>query len=233
MVEVLVFGVAAAACLAGAVGVIASRNPVHAALSLVGTLFGIAVLFVAQEAHFLAAVQVIVYAGAIVVLFLFVIMFLGVDQSDDLRVEPLGMGQRIAAGALGLAIVGLVLLALADTDWQATGVPSSVGPIAGEGPDIDLLSEAIFTDYVFAFELTSVLLVIAVVGAVLLARRTPRAEEIVDPGQEEREAQVEQRIAKAAMEAYGLEYAEKARPDGGETGSDVDEDREQQQEVGA
>ena len=70
-----------------------NRNPVHAALSLVATLFGIAVLFVAQEAHFLAAVQVIVYAGAIVVLFLFVIMLLGVDQAEDLSIEPLG-GQR-------------------------------------------------------------------------------------------------------------------------------------------
>ena len=100
-VELVVFVVAAAACLAGAVGVVLSENPVHAALSLVGTLFGIAVLFVAQEAHFLAAVQVIVYAGAIVVLFLFVIMLLGVDRSDDLRVEPL-VGQRAAAAVVSL-----------------------------------------------------------------------------------------------------------------------------------
>src|SRR4029450_2853345 len=78
-VELFVFVVAAAACLAGAIGVVASRNPVHAALSLVGTLFGIAVLFVAEEANFLAAVQVIVYAGAIVVLFLFVLRLLVVD----------------------------------------------------------------------------------------------------------------------------------------------------------
>ncbi|MGH9260222.1 MAG: NADH-quinone oxidoreductase subunit J, partial [Acidimicrobiales bacterium] len=76
-VELVVFVAAAAACLTGAIGVVISENPVHAALSLVGTLFGIAVLFVAQEANFLAAVQVIVYAGAIVVLFLFVIMLLG------------------------------------------------------------------------------------------------------------------------------------------------------------
>ena len=78
-VEPTVFGVAGAIVLGGAMGVVLNRNPVHAALSLVATLFGIAVLFVAQEANFLAAVQVIVYAGAIVVLFLFVIMLLGVD----------------------------------------------------------------------------------------------------------------------------------------------------------
>ena len=78
------------------------RNPVHAALSLVATLFGIAVLFVAQEAHFLAAVQVIVYAGAIVVLFLFVIMLLGVDQAEDLAIEPLGGPADRARSSVGL-----------------------------------------------------------------------------------------------------------------------------------
>ena len=84
--ELFVFVVAAAMVLGGAVGVVVRSHPVHAALSLVLTLFGIAVLFIAQEAHFLAAVQVIVYAGAIVVLFLFVIMLLGVDNAEDLQV---------------------------------------------------------------------------------------------------------------------------------------------------
>src|SRR5262245_17799586 len=110
-VELVVFVLAAAACLAGAIGVVISTNPVHAALSLVGTLFGVAVLFVAQSANF----QAIVYAGAIVVLFLFVIMLLGVDRSDDLRVEPL-VGQRIAAFVVSLAILGLVFAALRSTD---------------------------------------------------------------------------------------------------------------------
>ena len=79
-VDSLTFAVAAAIVPAGAIGVVVARNPVHAALMLVMTLFGVAVLFVEQQANFLAAVQVIVYAGAIVVLFLFVIMFLGVDK---------------------------------------------------------------------------------------------------------------------------------------------------------
>ena len=87
--ETAVFLVAAAIVLAGAFGVILYRNPVHSALSLVATLFGVAVLFVNQDAQLLAAVQVIVYAGAIVVLFLFVIMLLGVDRADSLREEPL------------------------------------------------------------------------------------------------------------------------------------------------
>ena len=89
MMELVVFVLAGAMVLGGAVGVIASKHPVHAALSLVLTLFGVAVLFIAQEANFLAAVQVIVYAGAIVVLFLFVIMLLGVDRAEDLQVEPM------------------------------------------------------------------------------------------------------------------------------------------------
>ena len=110
-VELFVFVVAAAACLAGAIGVVASRNPVHAALSLVGTLFGIAVLFVAEEANFLAAVQVIVYAGAIVVLFLFVIMLLGVDKADDLSIEPFPI-QRPLAAVVGVGLAGLVIAAI-------------------------------------------------------------------------------------------------------------------------
>ena len=94
--DIITFTVAAIVVLVGAVGVVFSRNPVHAALSLVATLFGVAVLFVAQEAHLLAAVQVIVYTGAIVVLILFVLMLLGVDRVEDLRTEPL-VGQRFLA----------------------------------------------------------------------------------------------------------------------------------------
>ncbi len=183
MVELFVFVVSAVVCLGGAVGVIASKNPVHAALSLVATLFGIAVLFVAQEANFLAAVQVIVYAGAIVVLFLFVLMLLGVDQAEDLSVEPI-RGQRVAALVVGLVVLALPLLALASTDGEATGVrPAEDAPnaISTEAADIEQLGESIFTRYLFAFEVTSVLLVIAVVGAVLLARRSRLADEIDDP----------------------------------------------------
>jgi len=201
--ELFVFAVAAIVCLGGAIGVVASRNPVHAALSLVATLFGVAVLFIAQEANFLAAVQVIVYAGAIVVLFLFVIMFLGVDRSENLRVEPLA-GQRLAAGVLGVGVTALVIAALANTGFEATGVQSAVGALSdGSESDISILSEAMFTRYVFAFEITSVLLVIAVVGAVLLARQVRRTEEIVDEGQAERAADVEERIAAAEAKASG------------------------------
>ena len=132
---IAVFAVCAAIVLAGALGVIVTRHPVHAALSLVATLFGIAVLFLTLDAQFLAAVQVIVYAGAIVVLFLFVIMLLGVDRAENLRTEPLG-GQRPMALGLGVAMLVLALLfaiaagsgGLGGDDKVATGVPAAVAP---------------------------------------------------------------------------------------------------------
>ena len=174
--ETVVFLISAAIVLAGAIGVIAFRNPVHNALSLVATLFGVAVLFVAQEAHFLAAVQVIVYAGAIVVLFLFVIMLLGVDREEVVEAEQL-RGQRPAAIGLGVLVLALVVL-LARFDKWATGAPeargAARGAAAGGAENVELLGRSIFTDFLLPFEVTAVLLVIAVVGAVVLARRPPR-----------------------------------------------------------
>jgi NADH-quinone oxidoreductase subunit J len=169
--DVAVFAVSAVIVLAGALGVVLMGNPVHSALSLVLTLFGVAVLFIAQDAHFLAAVQVIVYAGAIVVLFLFVIMLLGVDEAEELRTDSLA-GQRPAAAAVGVAVFGLLIAAvLLVTDVVTTGTPGLGGRLSDDDPNVVQLGRALFTDNVFAFELTSVLLVIAVVGAVALARR--------------------------------------------------------------
>ena len=164
--------------LVGALGVVLRRNPVHAALSLVLTLFGVAVLFVLLQAEFLAAVQVIVYAGAIVVLFLFVIMLLGVDRIENLRTEPIAL-QRWVAGLVGLALAGLLvataLVAGDETVVRGSGIASAV---AGDDPDANVrqIAGRIFGDYVVAFELTSVLLVVAVVGTVVLARRKQAAK---------------------------------------------------------
>jgi NADH-quinone oxidoreductase subunit J len=171
--EMVVFLVAAAIVLTGALGVIFAKNPVHSALCLVMTLFGIAVLFVAQKAHFLAAVQVIVYAGAIVVLFLFVIMLLGVDRAEELETEPLA-GQRPAAAVIAIIAVAILSLLAVRGVQVTTGQVSSVASLRGKESNIEVLGKALFTDYVFAFEVTSVLLVIAVVGAVVLARRNRR-----------------------------------------------------------
>jgi NADH-quinone oxidoreductase subunit J len=172
VIETFVFVVATMMVLGGAAGVILRPNPVHAALSLVLTLFGIAVHFTALQAHFLAAVQVIVYAGAIVVLFLFVIMLLGVDKAEALDVEPLKV-QRIVGPIVGLGIAALVGTAVI----ISRGILAAPTEISEPEDNIRALARNVFSDGVFAFELTSVLLVIAVVGAVLLARRLPRKEE--------------------------------------------------------
>jgi NADH-quinone oxidoreductase subunit J len=170
--DAITFAIAAVICVVGAFGVVLSRNPVHSALMLVMTLFGVAVLFVEENAQFLAAVQVIVYAGAIVVLFLFVIMLLGVDRHEALERDPLP-GQRPIAVCLG--ILGLVeLILLARGKWPH-GARSVSAPLGTPADNVSRLGQSVFTTYLLAFEVTSALLVIAVVGAVVLARRPRRA----------------------------------------------------------
>ena len=187
MVEVVVFAIAGAACLVGAVGVVLSRNPVHAALMLVMTLFGIAVLFVAQQAHFIAAVQVIVYAGAIVVLFLFVIMLLGVDRAAELSLGALP-AQRWTAAAFGLGGAAVLVWLVAAVDrifkgarsyeLEQLGIVGADADAAATGyvTDVSAIARSLFSDYVYAFELTSLLLIVAVIGTVILARRSYGAD---------------------------------------------------------
>ncbi len=171
--DALTFAVAAVICVVGALGVVLMRNPVHAALSLVMTLFGIAVLFVEEDAQFLAAIQVIVYTGAIVVLFLFVIMLLGVDRRERVTADVF-RGQRVVALGLGLMVLAEVVL-LARTRW-VTGARSATAALEGPGTNVAKLGRAVFTAYLVPFEVTSALLVLAVVGAVVLARRPARTE---------------------------------------------------------
>ena len=180
VVDRVVFVISAVIILAGAFGVVLSRNPVHAALMLVMTLFGVAVLFVEQQANFLAAVQVIVYAGAIVVLFLFVIMFLGVDRQENLAEEPLRGQRPLAVGLVVLTLAGLLILGI-DAHW-AVGARSVAGAARGQqGGDVAALGRSVFTTYLFPFEATAALLVIAVVGAVVLARRPRGGAAVPEP----------------------------------------------------
>jgi NADH-quinone oxidoreductase subunit J len=169
-VETVVWVIAAAIILLGACGTVFFSNPVHNALSLVGTLFGVAVLFVQQQAYFLAVIQVIVYAGAIVVLFLFVIMLLGVDRIDRLGRERKPWRRPVAAAA-AVALAALVLLMTLAGITRATGAPSQTASLHSNGNNIQQLGRVLFTDYVWAFEITAVLLTIAVVGAVMMSRR--------------------------------------------------------------
>ena len=183
IIEYIVFFTASLMMLGGALGVILLKNPVHAALGLVMTLFGVAVHFVSQEAHFLAAVQVIVYAGAIVVLFLFVIMLLGVDKAADLSVEPIPV-QRPLAAVMAVGLFGLIVAAVAKAGGAITD--DNVSPSSRElllddnlngDSNVTRLGLNLYNDHVFAFELTSVLLVVAVAGTVLLTRKWPRGLE--------------------------------------------------------
>jgi NADH-quinone oxidoreductase subunit J len=182
--EYVVFFSAAVMILGGAIGVITLKNPVHAALGLVLTLFGVAVQFVAMEAHFLAAVQVIVYAGAIVVLFLFVIMLLGVDESIDLSIEPIPI-QRPLAAVMAVGLVGLLGAAVVRAqDALVINPGSGIDTAQATGnndANIQQLASNLYGDHVFAFQLTSVLLVVAVVGTVVLTRKWPRRTDAGGP----------------------------------------------------
>ena len=182
--------------LTGAAGVVLLRNPVHCALMLVITLFGIALEFIDQAADFLAAVQIIVYAGAIVILFLFVIMFLGVDRRETLGSEPTRF-QRPLAITLGLVALVEILVLSRVEHWTSgyAGSPASpggfAGPITGPGENVAKLGQSIYTRYLLPFEMTAALLVIAVVAAAVLSRRQHRSAGEMSRDEQEQEVGVE------------------------------------------
>jgi NADH-quinone oxidoreductase subunit J len=163
--ETVVFWILGPIALAGALGMVLSRNAVHSALWLVNTMLAFGVFYVIQQAPFLGAVQIIVYTGAIMILFLFVLMLVGRDTSDSV-VETL-RGQRVAAIILGIGFAGLVGagIARATQDLPSTGLNGAQG---GRG-NIPAIAELLFTKYLLAFEVTSALLITAAVGAMVLA----------------------------------------------------------------
>lgn len=167
-----VFLIGATFVLTGAFGVILLRNPVHCALMLVVTLFGVALLFIDESADFLAAVQIIVYAGAVVILFLFVIMFLGVDKREPGGPEALKAQKPLA---ILLGVVTLIeILVLSQVHNWVSGYHSFAGTLSGPGENVQKLGQTIYTRYLLPFEMTAALLLIAVVAAVVLSRRHRR-----------------------------------------------------------
>jgi NADH-quinone oxidoreductase subunit J len=166
--EAILFVLMGITALTGAVTVVVARNPVYSAMGLLATLFSVAVLYVVQLAHFVAAVQIIVYAGAVMTLFLFVIMLVGVDKEEN-REEPLPR-QRVWVGALaGFVVVFTVLVTfVAEFEW----VPGAVGVAIDNTTNgtIQAVAEPLFTDWVLAFEATALLLTIAAAGTVVLAQ---------------------------------------------------------------
>ena len=159
--ETVLFILFGAIAVCGAIMVVTRRSPMASALYLILTLFAVAALFVLRQAHFLAAIQVIIYAGAVVVLFVFVIMLINVPESR-LPVE-----RATTTRVLGVLAAGIFILesaVLARRYWMPKGPSAEVGTV-------ETVGRALFTDYLLAFEITSVLLLAAVIGAIALAKR--------------------------------------------------------------
>ena len=167
----MLFYIFAAVTVIGSLVVVTQRNPVYSLVSLVGAFFGLCGLYVLLEAPFLAVVQIIVYAGAIMVLFLFVVMVLNVPREDAAewdRAHPLYRPMAVRVGA-----VLAVLLAL-EFGWalsRTAGMSTGVGEDKAAVSSVAELGRVLFTDYMFAFEVTSILIIAAMVGAVVLARK--------------------------------------------------------------
>jgi NADH-quinone oxidoreductase subunit J len=179
--DLVVFWLLAPIATAAAVAMILSRNAVHSALYLIVNFFALSVLFLVLGAPFLFVVQVIVYAGAIMVLFLFVIMLLGVDRQVS-TVETI-RGQRWIAVALGVGLILEVTLAV------RLGLGLSHGAVdfdaVNQGGNVQALASALFGPYFLPFEVTSVLLIVAAIGAMLHGRRRIAEEEVIDLDSEE------------------------------------------------
>jgi NADH-quinone oxidoreductase subunit J len=164
--EAAAFWILGPVALIGAIGMVLLRNAVHSALSLVATMMCLGLFYLIEQGPFLGLVQIIVYTGAIMILFLFVLMLVGRDSSDSL-VETL-RGQRVAALLSGVAFALLVALGIgrAFTDQTAKNLDAANTQY---GNNVDGIAHLLFTKYLFAFELTSALLIVAAVGAMVLA----------------------------------------------------------------
>ena len=164
--ELLIFYPLAGFCVVLALGVVFNNSPVGSALSLIGMMLGLAGIFVLQQAHFIAILQVIIYAGAIMVLFMFVIMLLNLKKGDDMGwvAREKNLLLSVLTGFLAIGILYKIsdILFSAKIDTPAT-LPDSFGTVANIG-------ETLFTDFVLPFEVASILLLAAMVGAVVLAK---------------------------------------------------------------
>lgn len=221
MLVFIIFVLATIVCLGGALGVVLARNPVHSALFLVSTLVSIAVFFVMQEAQLVAAVQIIVYASAIVVLFLFVIMLLGVDNAENH--ESFVTPGRIAGLVLGAGVFVMTLV-LAGKEWASgqhsvtaalhsttavtTQLPGASGTttLPSSSGNVEVVGRSLYTTYAWPFLLVAVLLVIAVVGAVVIAKR---GGSVAGPFRTEADAELDAAL-EAAIEASGADEEESA-----------------------
>ncbi len=180
--EAVLFWILAPICVLAALGVVGTKKAVHSALLLATVMICLAMFFAVQEAPFLAVVQIVVYTGAVMILFLFVLMLVGVDSSDSL-VETI-RGQRVAAMLAGLGFGILVLAGIGNASVE--GFKGLNAANNAQGGNVEGLATLIFTRYVFAFEVVSALLITAALGAMVLAHR-----ERVGPKRTQRERSIE------------------------------------------
>lgn len=157
--------------IASALAFVTRKSPVSAALWLVSVMFNLAALYVMLGAHFVGVIQVLIYAGAIMVVFLFVVMLLNLGHRDELS-DIRGKWGRLAAGLIGLALLAQVMV-LAKTRFSVSLQPPT-DPVFGGAPDrgaVGTIAQPLFTEHLLAFELTSILLLAAIVGAVVIGKR--------------------------------------------------------------
>ena len=167
--DLILFWVFAPISVASGVAMLLMRNAVHAALFLIVNFFCLAIFYLILGAPFLFAVQIIVYAGAIMVLFLFVIMLLGVDRIEDVRELRL-VAQRPVAIVLGVGFVAEVFFAVRTAIGFSRHVPAGFDAI-NKGGNAQAIARVLFRNYFFPFEVTSILLIIAAIAAMVLAQR--------------------------------------------------------------
>jgi len=171
--DAILFYVFAAISVGASLAVIGQRNPIYSVLLLIGSFMGLSGLYVLLASPFAAVIQIIVYAGAIMVLFLFTVMLLNVPREDAAewdRAHPLN---RRGVRRLGGTLAGLLVLQIVWAVWHvSTRQPVALADVApGDVSSVARIGRSIFTDYAFAFEATSLLLLAAMVGAVVLAGR--------------------------------------------------------------
>lgn len=181
MIQDALFYLFAAAAVVSALFVITRRNPVASVMFLVITFFSLSGMFVILDAHFIAAVQVLVYAGAIMVLFLFVVMLLNLGEISGAEADFRGALGKFGAGTLGAALLALVGRAVLGAEGAslrpptaepASGLPADPVQAALEARGaVGAVAGPLFEDYLVPFEITSLLLLVAIVGAIVLARR--------------------------------------------------------------
>ncbi len=179
MTEIL-FVLFAVVAVGGAIGVVIGRSPVASLLFMVATLASVAGIYVLFEAHFLAAIQVLVYAGAIMVLFLFVIMLLnlGHDYRADLRYGSWSLLSLVVVGlTAGVLMQGWVTGADAELLPDGAAAAAAIDAAVLEKGAVGIIGDPLFTDYVVAFELMGLLLLVAIVAAVVLAKPRARGED--------------------------------------------------------